>query len=95
MYRDNSGKQIHAVGLKKPNPWGLYDVYGNVREWVGNSFVNSLLENKELDEFRISRGGAYMKAAPECTSSVRFTNSLYHRFRNLGFRVALAKIERN
>ena len=94
-YRDNSGKQIHAVGLKKPNPWGLYDVYGNVREWVGNSFVNSLLENKELDEFRISRGGAYMKAAPECTSSVRFTNSLYHRFRNLGFRVALAKIERN
>ncbi len=91
-FRGNSGKKIHPVGLKSPNPWDLYDVYGNVREWVGNSFVNTLLNDSEQDEFRISRGGGYMKTADECQSSTRSTNSLYHRFRNLGFRTALAKV---
>ena len=90
-FRGNSQKRIHQVGLKSPNPWNLYDMYGNVREWVGNSFVNTLLNDSEQDEFRISRGGGYMKTAAECQSSSRSTNSLYHRFRNLGFRVALAK----
>jgi len=89
-YRGNSIKKIHPVGLKSPNPWGLYDMYGNVREWVGNSFVNTLLNDSEQDEFRISRGGAYMKTAAECQSSSRSTNSLNHRFRNLGFRPVLA-----
>ncbi|MBP51722.1 MAG: hypothetical protein CMI27_01105 [Opitutae bacterium] len=89
-FRGNSRKQPHPVGLKNPNPWGLYDLYGNVREWVGNSFVNTLLNDSEQDEFRISRGGGYMKPAIECKSASRSTNSLHHRFRNLGFRVALA-----
>ncbi len=91
-FRGNSQKMLHPVGLKKPNPWGLYDLYGNVREWVGNSFVNTLLNDSEQDEFRISRGGAYMKVAAECQSSSRSTNSLNHRFRNLGFRPVLAKV---
>ncbi len=91
-FRGNSLKKIHPVGLKRPNPWGLYDMYGNVREWVGNSFVNTLLNDSEQDEFRISRGGAYMKTAAECQSSSRSTNSLNHRFRNLGFRPVLAKV---
>ncbi len=91
-FRGNSQKRLHPVGLKKPNPWGLYDMYGNVREWVGNSFVNTLLNDSEQDEFRISRGGAYMKSASECQSSSRSTNSLNHRFRNLGFRPVLAKV---
>ena len=34
----NSEKSIHPVGQKNPNPWGLHDLYGNVREWVGNLF---------------------------------------------------------
>jgi len=91
-FRGNSQKRLHPVGLKKPNPWGLFDIYGNVREWVGNSFINTLLNDSEQDEFRISRGGAYMKPASECQSSSRSTNSLNHRFRNLGFRPVLAKV---
>lgn len=91
-FKANSQKRIHAVGMKAPNPWGLHDLYGNVREWVGNSFVNTLLNDSEQDEFRISRGGGYMKTASECKSASRSTNSLHHRFRNLGFRLALAEL---
>ncbi len=91
-FKANSQKSIHPVGLKSANPWGLHDMYGNVREWVGKSFANTLLNDSEQDEFRISRGGGYMKTASECKSASRSTNSLHHRFRNLGFRLALAEV---
>ncbi len=78
----NAGDGYHKVGEKKPNPWGLHDMHGNVAEWVLDQYVsegypvdvlktiNPLLIPRTLYP-RTVRGGGWDKSAGECRSAVR------------------------
>jgi formylglycine-generating enzyme required for sulfatase activity len=72
-YYDNSGSTTHPVGQKLPNPWGLYDMYGNVFEWCqdwygpypGGSSVDPQGPAKPtLDKAGVARGGSWGFAFP-------------------------------
>jgi formylglycine-generating enzyme required for sulfatase activity len=78
-YDVNSGGIPHPVGQKKPNPWGLYDMHGNINEWVQdkmhNTYENAPIDGSAWEEgsspFVVSRGGAFFSAAEYCRSSYR------------------------
>lgn len=75
----NSNKQTHAVGLKKSNPFGLFDVYGNVREWTNDNSQSSY-------DYPYVMGGSVLKDSGAFTGSDR--SSHYRQgFSDLGIRL--------
>lgn len=64
-YKDNSDGKVHEVGMKKPNELGLYDMSGNVNEWV-NDWKGAYSSEHQYDPkgpnsgtWRVVRGGDY------------------------------------
>lgn len=78
-YAGNSGKRTAPVGRKKPNPWGLHDMYGNVSEWCQDVYDAGYYEKSPEEnprgpsssKERVLRGGSWRAKAKDCRPSRR------------------------
>ena len=81
-YKGNSGIKTHAVGTKRPNSLGLYDMSGNVQEWCFDwaaalNITGTIEEDPHgglrpttvEEPARITRGGSFYEAAYDCAVS--------------------------
>lgn len=86
-YDRNSDEETQEVGQTKPNPWGLYDMQGNVWEWCSDWFDEDSstnlpetdAENIISSSYRVVRGGGRFYKAEQCQAS----------FHHVGFRVLI------
>lgn len=95
-YNANSGSQTHPVATKKPNAWGLYDMHGNVWEWVEDWYASGYYSTSPRTDpsgpdsgtSRVLRGGSW-NSFPDflCAASRNANTPLVHEYYN-GFRVA-------
>lgn len=90
----NAVSQTHAVGGKLPNGFGLYDMLGNVWEWV-NDWYSPYLSNSQTNPtgpgsgvYRMNRGGSWRNSPDGGRSSSRLSGAPVARGDDLGFRVA-------
>ncbi|MCW7940734.1 sulfatase-modifying factor protein [Streptomyces hygroscopicus] len=82
-YRGNADGRIHAVGGKRPNAWGLYDMLGNVWDWCWDVY-----DAEVYGTYRVLRGGGWCDEHWSCRASVRRRSHPTFRIDDVGFRVA-------
>jgi formylglycine-generating enzyme required for sulfatase activity len=102
-YKDNSGEQTHDVGGKLPNPWGLYDMHGNLCEWC-QDWSADYPAGPQTDPkgpsygierpggggtIRVLRGGSGDEDASRCRAAGRSGYLPTYRVAFHGFRVAM------
>jgi formylglycine-generating enzyme required for sulfatase activity/MinD-like ATPase involved in chromosome partitioning or flagellar assembly len=95
-YRRNSGGMTHRVATRLPNVFGPYDMYGNVWEWVADTWHASY-EGAPADgsawvggdaSWRVVRGGAWNSEPRELRPANRHKKTIGNRDDDLGFRLA-------
>ncbi len=93
----DSGGERHLVGSKKPNKLSLYDIHGNVCEWVGDGRrgYRAREEHNPVGppsrKKAIHRGGCWMYPAELCRSANRNSTEKEYRSHIIGFRLAFDK----
>ncbi len=82
-FTQNSQGRPHEVGSREPNPWGLFDMQGNVREWVQDSYSADAYsetpaggqwkdpKGPEGGRVHVARGGDYRSLAPALRCAAR------------------------
>ena len=85
-YAENSNEKYQKVGTKLPNPWGLYDMHGNVAEWTLDQYlptayrqrtgsVENPLSSGDKVYPKTVRGGSWMDAPNRLRSAARRPSS--------------------
>ncbi|MBM3860215.1 MAG: formylglycine-generating enzyme family protein [Verrucomicrobia bacterium] len=96
-YIGNETGRPHAVGQKKPNAWGLYDMHGNVWEWC-QDFYHGTYEGAPTDGSawieggttnRVARGGSWYSSASYVRSAYRGRPALGYRGVVYGLRLVV------
>jgi formylglycine-generating enzyme required for sulfatase activity len=96
-YQVNSGGTTHNVGEKLPNPWGLYDTYGNVGEFVQDSWGDTYSAanedgsavEKSGSTLRVARGGSYSSKDNALESAYRTKKDARDADPMTGFRLVM------
>ena len=81
-FSENSGEKYQKVGTKKPNPWGIYDMHGNVSEWTLDQYIPAAYFKRKgvskdpheiaVKEYpRVVRGGSWIDNPDKLRSSAR------------------------
>ncbi len=93
-YYDNSNGRHHPVASKKPNPFGLYDMHGNVWEWVADWYGGDYPKQSVTDpqgpstgSYRVFRGGSWDSSAGNLRSTLRLSGFPDLRWSTLGVRL--------
>jgi sulfatase modifying factor 1 len=82
-HQGNSGGKPKPVGEKKPNPWDLYDMSGNLWQWCNDFYkVDYYAESPKQDprgpvegQTKVVRGGAWRFGAETCRSGYRYNEN--------------------
>ena len=100
-YLDNAEDRPHEVGLKEPNQFGLFDMLGNVYEWVSDWYVERYEPELAVDptgpvsgvQNRLVRGGSFGTVRGRVTASHRLQNDPESRDPLVGFRCVMPALE--